>query len=258
MKKTPPIFPASFCILGTVLGLTACGRNGDLGRLATAPRPQAGARITASSNLITLPFDPANFVRGVDNHYFPLSPGTTYTYRGTSKNGVEINTVEVTHQTKMILGVTTMVVHDAVYIEDGSLAEDTFDWYAQDQQGNVWYFGEDTKTYDHGALVTTQGSWEAGKNDAHPGIIMLGDPQVGDLYKQEDSPGIVEDMGKVVSLTETATVPYGTFTNCLKTTEWTPIEPGNRAHKFYAPGVGTVLELSSRLGGERVELIKVE
>ncbi|HEY3217375.1 MAG TPA: hypothetical protein VGK93_12875 [Candidatus Eisenbacteria bacterium] len=240
-----------------VLGLAACGQNAN--RLMSAsPDLGGGAGITASSNLITLPFEPDNFVKDVDNRYFPLRPGTTYTYRGVSKDGVELNTVEVTHNTKTILGVPTIVVHDAVYIEDGSLSEDTFDWYAQDRQGNVWYFGEDTKTYDHGMLVTTEGSWEAGKNDAKAGIIMLADPHVGDTYQQEDSPGVVADMAKVVSLTETATVEAGTFRDCLETTEWTPIEPGNRSHKFYAPGVGTVLELSTRQGGERVELIGVK
>ena len=258
MKKTSTITRTSLWALGAILALAGCGQSGHRSLLATAPGFQVGNSVTANSNLVTPPFDPASFVSGVDNRHFPLRPGTTYTYRGVSRSGVEINTVEVTHDVRTILGVTTMVVHDAVFIEDGSLAEDTFDWYAQDKQGNVWYFGEDTKTYDHGVLVTTQGSWEAGKSDARPGIIMLANPHVGDQYKQEDSPGVVEDMGRVVSLTETATVEAGTFGNCLKTTEWTPIEPGNRAHKFYAPGVGTVLELSTRHGGERVELVSVK
>ena len=254
--KNPSILGASLLALA-VVSLTGCGQNGGPSLLGTKPDLQGAIGINASSNLISLPFDPANFVRGVDNRYFPLRPGTTYTYRSVSKNGVETNTVEVTRNTKAILGVTTIVVHDAVFIEDGSLAEDTFDWYAQDRQGNVWYFGEDTKTYDHGTLVTTVGSWEAGRNDARPGIIMLGDPRAGDMYKQEDSPAVVEDMGRVVSLTESVSVSAGSFANCLETTEWTPIEPGNRAHKFFAPGVGTVLEESSRQGGERVELISV-
>ena len=251
--KAHSIFRVGLSGLATVLAVVGCGRN-----LSTAPSPQGNVGTLASSNLITLPFDPANFVRGIDNRYFPLSPGTIFTYRGVSKNGQESNTVEVTRNTKTILGVTTTVVHDQVYIEDGSLSEDTFDWYAQDKRGNVWYFGEDTKEYDHGVLVSTAGSWEAGKGDAKAGIIMLGDPHVGDSYKQEDSPGVVADMAKVISLSETASVGAGTFANCLSTTEWTPIEPGNRARKFYAPGVGVVLELSTRHGGERVELIKVQ
>src|SRR4030095_6788922 len=139
----------------------------------------------ASSNLVTLPFDPAHFTSPKANLYFPLIPGTTYTYRGVSREGEERNVVEITGDTKSIAGVTTIVVHDQVFIEDGSLKEDTFDWYAADDQGNVWYFGEDTREYDHGTLLTTAGSWEAGKNGARPGIIMLANPRVGDKYKQE-------------------------------------------------------------------------
>lgn len=257
MNATSRMLVTSLCAFAS-LDLAGCGNRTHPSGLLMAPDPQGGVGVTASSNLITVTFDPGNFVSQVDNRYFPLTPATTLTYRGVSKEGVEINTVEITRQTRTILGVRTVVVHDVVFIADGSVKEDTFDWYAQDKQGNVWYFGEDTKTYDHGTLVTTQGSWEAGKNGAKPGLIMLANPRVGDQYRQEDSPGIVEDMGKVVSLTETAAVEAGNFASCLKTTEWTPIEPGNRAHKFYAPGVGTVLELSSRQGGERVELIKVE
>jgi hypothetical protein len=253
----PPSLPrTSLCALVAILGLVACGRSVD--RFTTAPEARVGAAATGSSNLITPPFDPANFVSRVDNPYLPFTPGTVFTYRDVFKGGVELNTVEVTRRTKSILGVSTTVVHDQVFIQDGSLAEDTFDWYAQDQQGNVWYFGEDTKTYDHGVLLSNAGSWEAGKDGAKAGVIMLANPQVGDQYKQEDSPGVVSDMAKVVSLTETATVEDGAFTNCLETTEWTPLEPGDRSHKFYARGVGNVLEVASRQGGERVELISVK
>jgi len=241
----------AFVIALAVLAV-GCGRNAD--RLATAPDP---ALAGVTSNLITLPFDAANFASSKPNPLFPLTPGTTYTYRNLFKSSEESNTVEITHGNKSILGVAVTVVHDQVFLEDGSLEEDTFDWYAADQDGNVWYFGEDTKEYDHGTLVTTEGSWEAGKNGARPGIIMLAHPEVGDQYQQENSPGVVEDMAKVVSLEETVTVPAGTYTHCVKTREWTPIEPGQRAYKFYAPGVGIVLEISTRQGGERDELTSV-
>ncbi|TMQ67707.1 MAG: hypothetical protein E6K80_15015 [Candidatus Eisenbacteria bacterium] len=211
-----------------------------------------------TSNLVTIPFDPNNFVSGVTNPYLPLVPGTTFTYRNLLKTTEELNTIEVTRDRKTILGVAVTVVHDQVFLADGSLAEDTFDWYAQDEQGNVWYFGEDTKEYDHGVLVTTAGSWEAGKNGALAGIVMLADPHVGDVYKQEDAPGVVADMAKVVSLDETLTVPYGTFTHCIETTEWTPVEPGDRSHKFYARNVGNVLEVATRQGGETDELVAVK
>ena len=245
-----------FAALAAALTLASCGRNASR-QLATAPSPFGGAGVTASSNIITIPFDPANFVNGVNNPFYPLPPGTVWTYRGTSKAGVETNVVEVTRQNKTILGVAITVVHDVVYIADGSVSEDTMDWFAQDKDGNVWYFGEDTKTYDHGTLTGTEGSWQAGQGGAQAGIIMLAHPNVGDQYQQENSPGIVADMAKVISLDETVTVPAQTYTHCIETTEWTPIEPGNRAHKFYARGVGPVLETSTRQGGERVELISV-
>src|SRR5262245_793393 len=231
----------------------------SLGALALLGLVQGGASVmAASSNTITIPFAAAHFQTPKSNAYFPLKPGTTYTFRGVSKLGVELNTVDITNKTKTILGVAATVVHDVVRIEDGSISEDTLDWFAADNDGNVWYFGEDTKEFDHGTLLTTEGSWEAGKNGAAPGIIFLSNPHVGDQYQQENSPGIVADVARIISLDETVTVEYGTFTHCIETTEFTPIEPGSRSHKFYAPGFGTVLEISTKQGGERVELISVK
>lgn len=252
--KTLTMFRAAALFAGASLFLASCGR--DVNPLAVAPDSRADA--SASSNTITLPFDPANFSNPQANPYFPMSRGTLWTYHSTSKKGgPETNIVEVTRRTETILGVATTVVHDVVYLQDGSIAEDTFDWYAADDQGNVWYFGEDTKTYDHGKLLGTEGSWRAGQNGARPGIIFLAHPQVGDQYLQEDSPGVVADMARIISLDETVTVNGVTYTQVIETTEWTPIEPGHRAHKFYAPGAGTVLETSTREGGERVELVSI-
>jgi hypothetical protein len=249
-----PITRASVFAL-VLVGASGCGENGT-SVFATAPRRTA--EIAATSNLVTPPFDPRHFVEGVNNPYFPLPRGKIYTYRNLLKDTQELNTVEVTSANKTILGVAVTVVHDQVFVADGSLGEDTFDWYAQDRDGNVWYFGEDTKTYDHGTLVTTEGSWQAGENGAKAGIIMLAHPNVGDVYKQEDAPGVVADMAKVISLDEAVSVPYGNFSNCLETTEWTPIEPGDRSHKFYARGIGIVLETSTRQGGERDELTAIQ
>jgi hypothetical protein len=193
------------------------------------------------------------------NPYFPLVPGTTYRYQGQTEEGTEVNEVRVTRDTKQILGVTTMVVRDIVWL-DGILKEDTLDWYAQDRTGNVWYFGELTLSYENGELAGIEGSWEAGKEGGKPGIIMKAQPQVGDAYRQEFSPGVVEDAAKVLALNKSVTVPYGSFTNCLKTSEFTPIEPDSMDspdNKFYAPGVGFVLEVKPATG-ERHELIAIE
>src|SRR3990172_584552 len=167
-----------------LLGLASCS-NQDA-RNALAPNTQS-AQILAgdpsATRTITIPFDASNFENGVQNDYFPLVPGTVYSYRQETPEGLETGTVEVTRKTKTIVGVTTFVVHDRVFLE-GVLKEDTFDWYAPDKDGNVWYFGEDTREI---ATGSTAGSWEAGKAGAQAGIIMLAHPMVGDTYMQENS-----------------------------------------------------------------------
>jgi len=201
--------------------------------------------------------DPADFVLQIDNEFFPLKPGTTFLYEG-SKEGVPTSEeMYVTHETKQILGVTTTVVHHLAF-EDGVLVEDTFDWYAQDNDGNVWYFGEDTKELDeNGNVISTEGSWEAGMNGAQPGFIMKGDPKKGDRYNQEVAPGVAEDKAQVLSLDEEASVPYGSFDNVLLTKEWTPLERGVVEQKYYAEDVGFILSVMVKGGDERTELVRV-
>jgi hypothetical protein len=197
--------------------------------------------------------DPADFVGGIDNPYMPLMPGTIFVYEGETEDGIETNEVYVTHQTKEILGVTCIVVWDRVWL-DGELIEETYDWYAQDKDGNVWYFGEDSKEYEGGVVVSTEGSWEAGVDGAEPGIVMKANPQVGDSYRQEYYEGEAEDMAEVLSLTESVSVGYGDFDNCLMTKEWTALDPGVVEHKYYAAGVGEVLVVMVEGGTDRAEL----
>jgi len=185
------------------------------------------------------------------NPYFPLVPGTIWEYEG----GDETTTVTVTDDIKEILGVTCIVVRDVVE-EDDEMIEDTFDWYAQDVHGNVWYFGEISKEYEDGELVALEGSWKSGEEGAKPGIIMKADPQVGDVYRQEFYLGEAEDMGEVLALGESVTVPAGSYSNALKTKDYTPLEPDDMEHKFYAPGVGPVLEVDIE-SGDRMELVEV-
>ncbi len=198
-------------------------------------------------------FDAADFVSGAGNPFMPLVPGTTFIYEKATDEGTEVVVVEVTHDTVEILGVTCIVVHDTESL-DGELLEDTFDWFASDEDGNVWYFGEDSTEYEDGLPVSTEGSWEAGVDGALPGIVMLGDPQAGDLYREEFLCGEAEDEAIVVSLDASVDVPYGSFDNCLRTENFTRLEPGAHEDKYYAPGVGLVLEVE---GNERVELISV-
>jgi hypothetical protein len=200
--------------------------------------------------------DPADFVAVIDNPYLPLAPGTTYTYEGSLKAAGERNIVSVTNRTKRIIGVTTTVVNDVVTVE-GVIAEKTLDWYAQDRWGNVWYFGEDSKSYENGKVVSTEGSWEAGVDGAKPGIVMLGQPHVGDLYRQEYYPGVAEDMAQVLQLDASVTVPYGSFTDVLVTKDWTPLDPKVVENKYFAPGVGLVLERSAKGPKEESRLVSV-
>ena len=202
-------------------------------------------------------FDPCNYSNDgiVNNPHFTLTPGTTYTYDSETEDGKEKNIVMVTNETKEILGINATVVWDRVWLED-ELTEETFDWFAQDKEGNVWYLGEDSKEFENGQVSTTEGSWEAGVDGAQPGIIMESNPQVGDKYRQEYSKGNAEDQAEVASLNETATVPFGTFTNCLQTHESTPLEPTTGDEdKYYCTDVGGVVLEVAIDSGERSELI---
>ena len=209
--------------------------------------------------------DPANFVSTVDNQYYPLVPGTTYTYTAETEDGTEKNEVYVTHQTREILGVTCTVVDDKVWLDenednvwgDDELIEATLDWYAQDKDGNVWYMGEDSKEYEDGEFVGSEGSWEAGIDGAKPGIIMLANPIIGLVYRQEYYEDEAEDKAEILSLNESVTVPFGSYDNCLRTRDWNPLEMDTIEEKYYAPGIGVVLEVTVKGDNERVELISI-
>jgi hypothetical protein len=203
------------------------------------------------------PPDPANFVSVIDNPYFPLEPGTRFIYRGQSEGAPTRDVMIVTSDTRVIQGVTTTVVHHLSY-EDRVLIEETFDWYAQDSDGNVWYFGEDTKEFDeNGDVISTAGSWEAGVDGARAGIIMLADPQVGDRYYQEFYRGEAEDQAKVTQLDASICVEYGCFDNVLVTREWTRLEPGVVELKYYAEGVGFIYGEMIKGGEEFIELVRI-
>lgn len=239
--------------------------QGDLKDALQSCDEQQDARDAVCKQLGGAPYDPvlnpANFIHPDDfpahpNQYFPLTPGTTMIY----ESSTEHNEVFVTHNTKVILGATCREVRDTVkLIATGELTEDTLDWFCQDTDGNVWYFGENAKQLEGGLIVGLEGSWTAGVDGAKPGFAMKAHPAVGDVYRQEFSPGVAEDMGEVMSLTESVTVPYNggtTFTHCLKTKDTSPLDPGVVEFKFYCPGIGLVLELDPSTG-ERLELIAI-
>ena len=162
---------------------------------------------------------PGAFVSRIDNKYFPLRPGTTFLFRGTEEGKARRVSVFVTHKTKMILGIRATVVLDQV-LAGGKREEKTFDWYAQDKQGNVWYLGEDSSDFVNGKWVRSDGSWEAGVKGAKPGIVMKANPRVGEIYRQEYYAGHAEDMAKVLSRNKPVTVAYGSFEHALETSGW--------------------------------------
>ncbi len=186
--------------------------------------------------------DPSNFVRHVTNPFFPLKPGTVWVYRGIKDGKTQIDRVFVTRHTKTILGVHATVVRD-VATQGGRVIERTFDWYAQDKQGNVWYLGEDTIAFENGGS-STEGSWKSGVHGAVPGIVMEADPQVADGYRQEFWKGHAEDQAWVLTRGGTVHVPFGHLRHALGTMEWTPLEPNVIDKKVYARGIGLVSEKS--------------
>lgn len=208
-------------------------------------------------------YDPQRFTTYVDNAWFPLKPGITYIYRG-NKDGKRARDVyRITNQTRTIDGVACRVVKDRLYL-NGRLEEKTSDYYTQDVDGNVWYFGEDTEELDaKGHVRNREGSWRTGKDGAQAGIFMQANPQVGDQFPQEFYRHHAEDHYQVLSLAGKITVPYGTFgrdkmkRNVELTKEWTPLEPGVRDHKYYVRGIGEVKEKTVKGGHELAKLVKI-
>jgi hypothetical protein len=199
--------------------------------------------------------DPADFGSEVQNPYWPLEPGSRWVYRETDAEGnAQRIEVTVTDETKTILGIEARVVHDLV-TEDGEPVEDTFDWYAVDRSGNIWYLGEDTKEFENGQVVSREGSWEAGVDGAQPGIALPGDPRVGLSYRQEYYKGEAEDAAEVLSLSERVQVPFGSFEEVLQTKDFTLLEPDLVERKFYAKGVGPVRAVTVSGGSDREELV---
>ena len=197
--------------------------------------------------------EPGDFVSEVDNPYWPMTPGSTWVYR---EDGQRVE-VTVTDRKKQIVGIPATVVHDVV-TEDGARVEDTWDWYAQDKDGNVWYLGEDTKEYENGKVKSTEGSWQAGVDGAEAGVVVPAKPEVGLTYRQEYYKGEAEDAARILSLDERVEVPFGRFTDVLMTKDYTPLEPRILEHKFYAKGVGPLLALTVSGGSDREELIRFQ
>lgn len=229
--------------LALPFALLACG---DSARESDSPAPLDGSR----------PYKPRvtsdELSPEITNPYFPAPVGATWVFEATTGEGVERIEVEVEAATRDVWGASARVVRDTEFL-DGEMIEDTWDWFAQDEAGHVWYLGEDTAEYEDGEVVSREGAWESGVNGALPGVIMLADPQVGDEYRQEFFEGEAEDYGEVISLDESVAVPAGSWTDCLQTRDRSVLDPELDELKYYCRGVGTVL---IEEGDIRVELVE--
>ena len=241
--------------MALILGLSACGGNGGT---TTAPVPPPS----------TTPVEPTFGVKLFDtrsanvvHRYFPLQPGEVRVYEGMNSEGkAQRVEVSVSHKTRVVDGVDSAEVVVREYVE-GDLIEETFDWYAQDTAGNVWYLGEAVQDYEDGAPVGTAGSWESGKDvagtgtAATAGLIMKSQAAVGDRYKQERYPGVAEDEAQVAALAAPQTLRDGSSYLALQIRESTPLE-SNALHefKYYADAIGLIS--TERVDGSaRMELI---
>lgn len=193
----------------------------------------------------------------VDNPWFPLRPGTIDVSRGGKDGKPARDVFEVTRRTEVIDGVRCAVIDDRLYLA-GRLAERTTDWYAQDRDGNVWYLGEMTAVLDaHGKITSTEGSWQAGRHGARPGISMPAHPRVGQAFQQEFYKGHAEDRSRILSVSAHISTPGASSRHALVTRETTPLEPSVVDHKVYVRGTGTVREEAVKGGKERLELVSV-
>jgi len=244
MKPRPSCSPSRVIAVVSVLGVmaSACASSAGVSNPSPTVSPEPPASVLAPIHGAYAPsIDPADFVTKIDNRYWPLVPGTTFTYRGVRGTTPQTDVETVTHRTKQILGVTAVVVRDTVS-EHGAPIERTFDWYAQDRAGNVWYMGELSLEMRHGRFVKASDSWQSGVDGAQPGIIVPAHPTAGEAYRQEYyPPGQALDEATVLSLSGSIQVPYGSYDGVLVTSERSPLEPQTE-QKYYAPGVGEVQE----------------
>jgi hypothetical protein len=232
--------------------LAGCG-GGSGGNTTQAAAQSGTSTLPQSSEPSNL--NPADFSTQIDNPYWPMPVGAQWHVRVTNPEGEHLTeTITVENKTKQIAdGVTARVVHDVVYT-NGKPTEITDDWYAQDKDGNIWYFGENTASIQNGKKDTS-GSFEAGKNGADAGIAMPAHPSVGLTYREEYYKGHAEDRTKVLALDQQVEAPAGHFTGAILTDDTSPIEPTVSEYKLYAKGVGPVVAVSVSGESEREDLI---
>jgi hypothetical protein len=201
--------------------------------------------------------NPADFSSKITNQYFNLPIGKKMTFEATTEKGIKEDIkIEVLQQKKIIAGVETIIYLDKVY-NDGQLVEETTDYLAQHKNGDVWYFGEEVDNYKNGKLKDHAGSFIHGKDGAKAGIWMKAEQKVGDSYRQEYYKGKAEDMRDTIATGLRVTTQMGAYENCVKTYDWTPLEPTSREYKYYCPAVGSLVLNEDLVTGKRSELTSV-
>jgi hypothetical protein len=236
----------SLAVAIAVLALAACGGEGSKSRSSTSSGLPQGTK--------PVQLDPADFTTIIDNPYWPMRPGSHWVYREVENGEAQRVDVTVTNQTKTLEGIEARVVHDRVS-RNGETLEDTYDWYAQDSTGNLWYLGEDTAEYENGKLKTKAGTWAAGVDGAEPGVVVPAHPKQGMTYREEYYAGHAEDGAEVLGVNSQVQVSFGRFKNALLTRNFSTIEPTVEEMKLYAKGVGPVMELLISGGSGRTELL---
>jgi hypothetical protein len=228
------------------LGILCTALVGCSGSSGGTPTPRTTTSPGTAASAASAAINPAEFTDRIDNPWYPLPPGARWVYAGYEDGEHNRDVVVVTHRTKVIAGVRCVAVRDDVIV-NGHVSEHTIDYFAQHRDGSVWYFGEDTgELRPNGKLKTNKGTWHAGEHGALPGVIMPAHPEVGQSYAQEGYPGHAEDHARIVAVTATVHSPAANSHRTVVTTEWSPLEPKAREHKYYVRGVGLVKSVAFR------------
>ena len=258
-RRTWPLVLAATLIFGGCTSAPHATNPASPPAVESRPASTASAGSELPTGADPVKLDPANFSADITNPYWPMEPGTRWTYRGEEAGSPpEEIVIVVTGATKKLAnGITARVVRDTARSE-GQIIEDTFDWYAQDAQGNVWYMGEQTAEFEEGKIVSRAGSWEAGKDGAMPGIMLPAQPQVGQKYRQEYKKGDAEDNGEILATNHLVEVETGSYEGALVTMDTSTLEPDVVEYKFYGHGVGPLLALDISGGAAREALVKMD
>jgi hypothetical protein len=256
----PLVLAATLICAGCTSSANAPSATNPANPPALERRPasnSSGSELPTGADPVNL--DPANFSADITNPYWPMKPGTRWTYTsaeaGNPRQDIVIVVTEATK--KLANGITARVVRDTARSK-GQIMEDTLDWYAQDAEGNVWYMGEQTAEFEKGKIVSKAGSWEASVDGAQPGIMLPAQPQAGQKYRQEYKKGEAEDNGEVLATNHLVEVKAGSYEDAMVTMDTSTIEPDVVEYKFYGQGIGPLLAIDVSGGAGREELVKVD